>query len=109
MGLPVRIELANAVAVQRLHDTDPREHRRAARRRDQDQGFHRHSAVLCSAFGSLVMYLPASSRVTRRRPRGNGIGSLNWRFQPFAALRANVRFFLATKRWGRPAVPGLYW
>src|SRR5258707_2242004 len=51
-----------------------------------------HSAASCSAFGSLVMYLPASSRVTRRRPRGNGIGSLNGRFRPFAALRANVVF-----------------
>jgi hypothetical protein len=27
-----------------------------------------------------------------RRPRGNGIGSLNGRFQPLAALRANVVF-----------------
>jgi len=25
---PIRIELANVVAVQRLHDADPREHRR---------------------------------------------------------------------------------
>ena len=41
MGLPIRIELANLVAVQRLHDADPRQHRRAAFRRDQDQGLHR--------------------------------------------------------------------
>jgi hypothetical protein len=38
------------------------------------------------------MYRPASSSVTSWRPRGNGIGSLNGRFQPFAALRANVVF-----------------
>jgi hypothetical protein len=36
MGLPIRIELANLVAVQRLHDADPRKHCRAARLRDQD-------------------------------------------------------------------------
>jgi hypothetical protein len=28
------------VSIQRLHDADPREHRRAARRRDQDQRLH---------------------------------------------------------------------
>ena len=41
MVLPVRIKLPNVAAVQRPHDTDAREHRRAARYRDQDQGFHR--------------------------------------------------------------------
>jgi hypothetical protein len=40
VGLAVQIELANMVAVQCLHDADPGEHRRAAMRRDQDQGFH---------------------------------------------------------------------
>jgi hypothetical protein len=34
------IELANVVAVQRPHHADAREHRRAARRRDQDQCCH---------------------------------------------------------------------
>jgi hypothetical protein len=40
MGLAVQIELANMVAVQCPHDADPREHRRPAVRRDQDQGLH---------------------------------------------------------------------
>src|SRR5258708_29201257 len=40
-----------------------------------------HSWASCSAFGSVVMYLPASSRVTSWRPRGNGIGSSNRRCQ----------------------------
>jgi hypothetical protein len=35
-----RIELANLVTVQCPLDADPREHRRAARFRDQDQRFH---------------------------------------------------------------------
>ena len=39
VGLPIRIELANVVTVQCLHD-DPREHRRASVCRDQDQRFH---------------------------------------------------------------------
>ncbi len=37
----IRIKLANVAAVQRPHDADARKHRRSARRRDQDQGFHR--------------------------------------------------------------------
>ncbi len=41
-----------------------------------------HSAASCSAFGSLVIYLPASSRVTSWPPRGNRIGSSNRRCQP---------------------------
>jgi hypothetical protein len=47
-----------------------------------------HSAASCSAFLSFVMYLPASSRVARLRPRGSGIGSSNRRFQPRSATRA---------------------
>jgi hypothetical protein len=41
MRLPVEIELANVVTVERLHHADPREHRRPAFRRDQDQRLHR--------------------------------------------------------------------
>src|SRR5437660_12251731 len=44
-----------------------------------------HSAAWCSAFGSLVMYLPGSASVTSWRPRGNGIGSSKRRFQPRSA------------------------
>jgi len=40
MVLTVRIEDALNVAVQRSHDADAGKHRRAARRRDQDQRFH---------------------------------------------------------------------
>jgi hypothetical protein len=38
--LPIRIKYALNVAVQCPHDADPGEHRRAARCRHQDQGFH---------------------------------------------------------------------
>jgi hypothetical protein len=59
MGLAVRIELANVVTVQRLHDADPGKHRRSAVRRDQDQRFHRClpflGFMLGLAFGSFVM------------------------------------------------------
>jgi hypothetical protein len=37
---------------------------------------------LLMAFGSVVMYSPASNNVTSIRPFGSGIGSLNSRFQP---------------------------
>jgi hypothetical protein len=40
MVFPIWIELANVAAVQCSHDANPRKHRWAARRRDQDQGFH---------------------------------------------------------------------
>ena len=41
MIFPIRIEMANVMAVQRPHDADARKHRRATERRHQDQGFHR--------------------------------------------------------------------
>jgi len=41
-----------------------------------------HSSSCCSAFGSFWIYRAASSSVTSWRPRGSGIGSSNWRFQP---------------------------
>jgi hypothetical protein len=41
VGLAVQIELANVVAVQCLHDADPREHRRPVRLRDQDERLNR--------------------------------------------------------------------
>src|SRR5258706_11724011 len=44
-----------------------------------------HSAASCSAFGSFVMCLPASSSVTSWPPRGSGIGSSKRRFQPRSA------------------------
>src|SRR5258705_13616120 len=44
-----------------------------------------HSAAPCSAFGSFVMYVPASCSVTSWRPRGNGIGSSKRRFHPRSA------------------------
>jgi hypothetical protein len=45
------------VTVQSPHDADPRKHRWAARRRDQDQGFHRSLPFrgLVLALGSLVI------------------------------------------------------
>jgi hypothetical protein len=41
MGLAIRCELLNVVAVQRPHDADPRQHRRAAFRRDQQKRLRR--------------------------------------------------------------------
>jgi hypothetical protein len=40
MVFAIRVKLANVAAVQRPHDPNAREHRRSARRRDHDQGFH---------------------------------------------------------------------
>jgi hypothetical protein len=53
----VRIEHPNAVAVQRSHHADARQHRRPAPFGDQDQRFHRRQPfrALWSAFGSFVM------------------------------------------------------
>jgi hypothetical protein len=51
------IEHGINVTVQRLHDADAREHRWAAVRRDQDQGFHRR--------------LPLRRRVLRLRKLGD--------------------------------------
>jgi hypothetical protein len=45
-----RIEHPLDMAIQRPHDADAREHRRAAERRDEDQGFH-----CCLPFGGLVL------------------------------------------------------
>jgi hypothetical protein len=57
MILPIWIEYALNAAVQGSHDADASEHRRPARRRDQDQGFHCRLPFLasCSTFGSFVM------------------------------------------------------
>jgi hypothetical protein len=52
VGLPIRIGFANMVTVQCLHDTDPREHWRAVRFRDQDQRLDRGLP-----FGRLVLGL----------------------------------------------------
>jgi hypothetical protein len=41
MVFPIWIEHALNVAVQGSHDAEACEHRRASRRRDQDQGLHR--------------------------------------------------------------------
>jgi len=57
-----------------------------------------HSAVSCSAFGSFVMYVPASSRVTRWRPRGSGIGSSKRRFQPRAGAHHSLLSIGSSRR-----------
>jgi hypothetical protein len=49
-----------------------------------------HSGASCSAFGSFMMYLPASSSVTSSRPPGSGIGSSNGRFQPPLGTRPPI-------------------
>jgi hypothetical protein len=87
MVLTRRIEHPLDMTVQRPHDADARKHRRTAQRRTRIKASIAvcHSAASCSAFGSFVMYLPTSSRVTRRRLRGNGIGSSKRRFHPRSA------------------------
>jgi hypothetical protein len=52
MVFAVGIELASVVAVQCLHDTDPRQHRRPVLRlRDQDQGLNGRLPFLDLLFG----------------------------------------------------------
>ena len=50
MGLAIRVELANLVTVQRLHDANPRKHRRPAALGDQQQRLHG-----CLPFRRLVL------------------------------------------------------
>jgi hypothetical protein len=85
---PIGIELALDVAVQRSHNADPREHRGPpdVATRISASIAACHSGASCSAFGSFVMYLPASSSVTSWRPRGSVIGSSKGRFQPRSAM-----------------------
>jgi len=84
MGIFARgIKLPNTAAVQGPNDADTSEHRRAAGCRDQDQDFH------CCRGLMLRLRKPrdviaGTSSVTIWRPRGNGIGSSNDRFQPRA-------------------------
>ena len=87
--LPQRASCA-VVGHRELASSYPRQHRRAAFRRDQDQDLHRrfHSGASCTAFGSFVM--PASSSVTSSRPRGSGIGSSKRRCHPFSGISANL-------------------
>ena len=49
--LPRRIEFALDVTVQRSHDPDAREHRRASERDDEDQSFHCRLPFLCFMLG----------------------------------------------------------
>ena len=51
MILPIRIKHALNVAVQRSHNADPRKHRRAAGRRDQDQSLHSSLPLRGLVFG----------------------------------------------------------
>src|SRR5258705_4281893 len=52
MVFPIRVKLANVMAVQGPHDSDAREHHRSARLRDQDQGLH-----CCLPLRSIVLGL----------------------------------------------------
>jgi len=51
MGLAVRIELANVMAVDRLHHPDPREHRRPVALGNQQQRLHRGQPFFGVVFG----------------------------------------------------------
>jgi len=101
MGLPIRIELANLVAVQCLHDADPREHRRAARLRDQEQRLHgrlpfRRLVLGLTKFGDVDPGILQRGRA--RGPRGSGIGSSNVRFQPRLGTRPPIMRHRAAAR-----------
>jgi len=74
MVFTIRIEHSLNVAVQRPHDADPREHRRATRCRDQDQGFHRglplRGLVLClRKFGDVLAGVLEGDELTPARQR----------------------------------------
>jgi len=79
-------------AVQCPHDPDPRQHRRPAVRRDQDQGLHRGLPLWCRVFrlrqfGDVVAGILERDELA---PRGSGIGSSNARFQPRSATSSLV-------------------
>src|ERR1700730_10100152 len=83
----IGIEHALAVSVQGPHDADPREHRRAADRRDQEQRFDRCLPFLDLLFGLRKLLdmsggILESDELAAAGQRGSGIGSSNSRFQP---------------------------
>jgi len=96
----LRIEQALNVSVQCSHDADPRKHCRPpdVATRISASIAACHSLASCSAFGSRVMQLPASSRVTNWRPRGNGIGSSKGVIHPISFGVASFHFLLTRSR-----------
>jgi hypothetical protein len=89
-----RFEDAFDMAVQCLHDADPRQHGRPAFRRDQDQGLHRRlpfRGLRARPWVASGCRSRHPSSVTSSRPSGKGIGSSNGRFQPFGAIRQTSR------------------
>jgi hypothetical protein len=66
MGPPIRVELANVVAVQRLHEADPGEHCwPVLRLRSQDQGLNGGLPFL-NLLSRLLQFLDVSGRVFKR-------------------------------------------
>jgi hypothetical protein len=88
MGLPIRIELANLVAVQRLHDADPRQHCRPARLRDQEQRLHRRLPLRRLVLGLRKLRDVFAGILERDElaAAGKRIGSSNARFQPRSGM-----------------------
>jgi hypothetical protein len=83
----LRVELRDVVPVQRPHDADASEQRRAAaiETRSKASIAARHSSASCSFFGSAAMYSPASSSITGLRP-STSIGSSKGRLQPRSVM-----------------------
>jgi hypothetical protein len=86
MVFSVRIEFANVAAVQSLHDADAREHRRPARRRDQDQGWPLRG-IVNDRVGKYITKLPKAEHESprpiclQRPPRTNvihGVVASRW-------------------------------
>jgi hypothetical protein len=91
MFFAVRIEHAFNTAVQCPHDANPREHRRSARCRDQDQGFHRSLPFLGFVLG-LRKLRDIGAGVFERyelAPLGSEIGSSNFRDQSAVMRRVS--------------------
>src|SRR5258705_13546686 len=84
MVLPVRVKLPNVAAVQCSHDADAREHRRTARCRDKDQGFHGYLPFLGLMLGTgWIMPQGQKTDLTRNR----------WESKGLLAPRAGFYFF----------------
>ena len=90
MVFPIRIKHVFNVAVQRPHDADAREHRRSARRRDQDQRLH-GGLPLCGGLvlglrqlGDVVAGVPQRDELTAVGQRDRII---EWRFQSVFGIR----------------------
>jgi hypothetical protein len=100
MIFPVRIELANVVAVQRLHEADARKHGRSAVAfGDQDHDFNGSLPIIDLLFG-LRQFLDVSGSVLQRDELATARQRLNGRFQLLGALREEISALLRERQVG---------